>query len=182
VRHVKRFVPASDHYNDDKWTIVENGKKVFTPLVIVVVALGFTDLLFALDSIPAIFGITQEPYLVFMANALALLGLRQLYFLLDGLLSRLKYLDLGLAFILTFIGVKLVFHAMHVNEVPFINGGEPILWVPEIPTWFSLVYIFGVLLIAIIASLIYSKYNSSDDDAPAVEASADETSSSTAGN
>lgn len=159
VRHVKRVIPASENYDGDKWTIVENGKKVFTPLVLVIVSLGFTDLLFALDSIPAIFGITQEPYLVFMANALALLGLRQLYFLLDGLLSRLKYLDLGLAFILTFIGVKLVFHALRVNEVPFINGGEPVTWVPEIPTWFSLVYIFGVLLIAVVASLIYSKYN-----------------------
>jgi tellurite resistance protein TerC len=141
VRHVKRVIPASENYNGDKWTIVENGKKVFTPLVLVIVSLGFTDLLFALDSIPAIFGITQEPYLVFM----------------------------GLAFILTFIGVKLVFHALHVNEVPFINGGEPVMWVPEIPTWFSLVYIFGVLLIAVIASLIYSKLNPEDED-DAVEA------------
>ncbi|RRJ86116.1 TerC/Alx family metal homeostasis membrane protein [Gulosibacter macacae] len=157
VQHIKRFVPASDHYNDDKWKIVENGKKMWTPLILVVIALGFTDLLFALDSIPAIFGITQEPYLVFMANALALLGLRQLYFLIQGLLARLAFLDLGLAFILGFIGVKLVFHALHVNEVPFINGGEPVLWVPEIPTWFSLVFIFGTLAIAAVTSLIYAK-------------------------
>ncbi|SJM68604.1 TerC/Alx family metal homeostasis membrane protein [Gulosibacter sp. 10] len=157
VAHLRKFIRTSEHYNDDKWTVVENGKKLFTPLFLVIVALGMTDLLFALDSIPAIFGITQEPYLVFMANAFALLGLRQLYFLLDGLLSRLVYLDLGLAFILGFIGVKLVFHALHVNEVPFINGGEPVMWVPEIPTWFSLIFIFGTLVIATFASIIYAK-------------------------
>ncbi|MFD2674729.1 TerC/Alx family metal homeostasis membrane protein [Gulosibacter bifidus] len=162
VSHIKKFIPSSENYNDDKWTIVENGQKMFTPLVLVTVALGFTDLLFALDSIPAIFGVTQEPYLMFMANALALLGLRQLYFLLDGLLSRLVFLDLGLAFVLGFIGVKLVFHALHVNELPFINGGEPVMWVPEIPTWFSLLFIFGVLTIAAVASIVYSSGNSDD--------------------
>lgn len=157
VRHIRRIIPASEHYDGDKWRVVENGKRVWTPIILVVIALGFTDLLFALDSIPAIFGITQEPYLVFMANVLALLGLRQLYFLIDGLLSRLVYLDLGLAFILGFIGVKLVFHALHVNELPFINGGEPVMWIPDIPTWLSLVFIFGVLVIATGASLIYSR-------------------------
>lgn len=156
VGQLKKLIPASEHYDGDKWTIVENGKKMVTPLVLVVVALGFTDLLFALDSIPAIFGITQEPYLVFMANALALLGLRQLYFLIDGLLEKLKFLDLGLAFILGFIGVKLVFHALHVNELPFINGGQSVEWAPEIPTWFSLVFIFGTLLIATVTSFIYA--------------------------
>lgn len=156
VMQLKKLIPASENYDGDKWTIVENGKKMVTPLVLVVVALGFTDLLFALDSIPAIFGITQEPYLVFMANALALLGLRQLYFLIDGLLEKLKFLDLGLAFILGFIGVKLVFHALHVNELPFINGGQPVEWVPDIPTWFSLVFIFGTLIIATVTSFIYS--------------------------
>ena len=95
-------------------------------MLIVIIALGTTDLLFALDSIPAIFGITQEPYLVFTANVFALMGLRQLYFLLGGLLERLVYLSLGLAFILAFIGVKLVLHALHENELPFINGGEPV--------------------------------------------------------
>ncbi|MGO1545182.1 MAG: TerC/Alx family metal homeostasis membrane protein [Gulosibacter sp.] len=169
VSKISKFIPSSENYNGDKWTIVENGKKLFTPLVLVVIALGFTDILFALDSIPAIFGITQEPYLVFMANALALLGLRQMYFLLDALLSRLVFLDLGIAFILGFIGVKLVFHAMHVNEVPWINGGEPILWAPEIPTWFSLVFIFGVLAIATIASLIYSRPDGPADKKAAAE-------------
>ena len=95
-------------------------------MLIVIIALGTTDLLFALDSIPAIFGITQEPYLVFTANVFALMGLRQLYFLLGGLLKRLVYLSLGLAFILAFIGVKLVLHALHENELPFINDGEPV--------------------------------------------------------
>lgn len=156
VNYLKKVVPASENYDADKWTVIENGKKLFTPLLLVVVALGFTDLLFALDSIPAIFGITQEPYLVFMANALALLGLRQLYFLIEGLMAKLKFLDLGLAFILGFIGVKLVFHALHVNELPFVNGGEPVLWVPEIPTWFSLVFIFGTLAIATVTSVIYA--------------------------
>ena len=106
-------------------------------MLIVIIALGTTDLLFALDSIPAIFGITQEPYLVFTANVFALMGLRQLYFLLGGLLKRLVYLSLGLAFILAFIGVKLVLHALHENELPFINGGEPVD-VPDISSLLSL--------------------------------------------
>ena len=93
-------------------------------MAIVMLAIGSTDLLFAFDSIPAIFGLTEEPYIVFTANAFALLGLRQLYFLLGGLLSRLVYLSVGLAFILAFIGVKLVIHALRKNELPFINGGE----------------------------------------------------------
>ena len=104
-----------------------------TPMFLVIVALGTTDLLFALDSIPAIYGLTQEPYLVFTANVFALMGLRQLYFLLGDLLKRLVYLSQGLAFILAFIGVKLVLHALHENELPFINGGEHVP-VPEIPT------------------------------------------------
>ncbi|GGA73434.1 tellurium resistance protein TerC [Pseudoclavibacter endophyticus] len=156
VNIVRRFIRTSDNYNSDKWTIVENGQRALTPIVLVVVALGAVDVLFALDSIPAIFGITQEPYLVFMANAFALLGLRQLYFLIGGLLQRLVFLDLGLAFILSFIGVKLLFHALHENEVWFINGGEHVEWIPEIPIWFSLVFIFGVLIVATVASLIYS--------------------------
>ena len=157
VSHIRRVVPASEEYDGDKWRVVENGRKMWTPMFLVILALGFTDLLFALDSIPAIFGITQEPYLVFMANALALLGLRQLYFLIDGLLARLVFLDLGLAFILGFIGVKLVFHALHENEVPFINDGRPVTWVPDIPTWFSLVFIFGTLVVAALTSMIYAK-------------------------
>ena len=97
-----------------------------TPMLVVMVAIGSTDLLFALDSIPAIFGLTQEPFLVFTANAFALMGLRQLYFLLGGLLSKLVYLSYGLAVILGFIGVKLVLEALHENNLPFINGGQPV--------------------------------------------------------
>ena len=116
-------------------------------MFIVVLALGTTDLLFALDSIPAIYGLTQEPYLVFTANVFALMGLRQLYFLIGGLLQRLVYLSYGLAFLLGFIGVKLVLHALHTNELPFINGGEHVAWAPEIPIWLSLVVIVGTLAV-----------------------------------
>jgi tellurite resistance protein TerC len=112
-----------------------------------------TDLLFALDSIPAIYGLTKEPYLVFTANVFALMGLRQLYFLIGDLLQRLVYLSFGLAFLLFFIGVKLVFHAMHENELPFINGGRHIEWAPEIPIWLSLIVIVGTLTVTAVASL-----------------------------
>jgi tellurite resistance protein TerC len=122
-------------------------------MLIVIIALGTTDLLFALDSIPAIFGITQEPYLVFAANVFALMGLRQLYFLLGGLLERLVYLALGLAFILAFIGVKLILHALHENELPFINGGEP-LDVPDISALASLGVIIVTLSVTAVASLL----------------------------
>jgi len=121
---------------------------------VVMIAIGTTDLLFALDSIPAIFGLTQEPYLVFTANAFALMGLRQLYFLLGGLLNKLVYLSIGLSVILGFIGVKLVLEALHDNELPFINGGEPIGWAPQIGIPLSLGFIAGVLAITTVASLI----------------------------
>ena len=121
-------------------------------MLIVIIALGTTDLLFALDSIPAIFGITQEPYLVFTANVFALMGLRQLYFLLGGLLKRLVYLSLGLAFILAFIGVKLVLHALHENELGFINGGEHVD-VPDISALFSLGVIVVTLALTTVLSL-----------------------------
>ena len=122
-------------------------------MFVVIVALGTTDLLFALDSIPAIYGLTQEPYLVLTANIFALMGLRQLYFLIGGLLRRLVYLSYGLAFLLGFIGVKLVLHAMHENELPFVNGGEHISWAPDIPIWLSLAVIVGTLLVTTVASL-----------------------------
>ena len=124
-----------------------------TPMFLVIVALGTTDLLFALDSIPAIYGLTKEPYLVFTANLFALMGLRQLYFLLGDLLKRLVYLSQGLAFILFFIGVKLVLHALHENTLPFINGGEHVN-VPEIPTLLSLAVIVLTLFLTMVASLV----------------------------
>lgn len=176
VNLVKKVIHTSEEYHDDKWTVMKDGKKAMTPLVLVIVSLGFTDLLFALDSIPAIFGITQEAYLVFLANAVALMGLRQLYFLIGALLERLVFLDLGLAFILGFIGVKLVFHALHENELPFINGGQSVMWVPEIPIWFSLAFIFGVLAVATIASLVYSRGGDGDDELEGSEAPASQAS------
>ena len=132
MRFVERRFPATQSYHGTKLFILENGKRLVTPMFIVIVALGTTDLLFALDSIPAIYGLTKEPYLVLTANIFALMGLRQLYFLIGGLLKRLVYLSLGLAVLLAFIGVKLLLHALHTNEVPFLNGGEP-FDVPEIP-------------------------------------------------
>ena len=160
IRFAKRRLNATDEYNGVKLTIVKNGKRLVTPMAIVIIALGTTDLLFALDSIPAIYGLTQEPFLVFTANVFALMGLRQLYFLLGDLLKRLIYLSIGLSVVLAFIGVKLVLHAMHVNELPFINGGHHIEWAPEIPIWFSLGFIIITLGITTIASLRGSRNRS----------------------
>ncbi len=156
VRFAQNHLNVGEEYHGLKLWYRQNGARVISPMLIVIVALGTTDLLFALDSIPAIFGITQEPYLVFTANVFALMGLRQLYFLLGGLLERLVYLSLGLAFILAFIGVKLVLHALHANELSFINGGEP-LHVPEISALASLGVIIVTLVVTGVASLIKDK-------------------------
>ncbi|WP_341393288.1 TerC family protein [Arthrobacter sp. G119Y2] len=153
IRIAKRVLPTTDHYDGDKLFTVENGKKVLTPMLLVMVAIGGTDILFALDSIPAIFGLTQSTFIVFTATAFSLMGLRQLYFLIDGLLDRLIYLSFGLAAILAFIGVKLVLHALHENTLPFINNGEHVP-VVEIGTGLSLSVIIGVLLVTVIASLV----------------------------
>jgi tellurite resistance protein TerC len=157
VRWARRRLPVSEEWNGVKFSISENGKRLFTPMFLVVLTLGMTDLLFALDSIPAIYGLTQEPYLVLTANVFALMGLRQLYFLIGGLLQRLVYLSYGLAFLLLFIGVKLILHAMHENELPFINGGEHIGWAPDIPIWLSLLVILGTLVVTTVVSLASSK-------------------------
>lgn len=130
-------------------------RRALTPLALVILALGTTDLLFALDSIPAILGITQDAFLVFATNLFALMGLRQLYFMLAGLMARLTYLRFGLAAVLAFIGVKLVLHALHTNSLPFLNGGEPIAWGPEISTGLSLAVIVGCLALAALASLLW---------------------------
>jgi tellurite resistance protein TerC len=158
VRMVRRVLPVTEEYHGSKTTVVLDGKRWVTPMLIVMIAIGLTDLLFALDSIPAIFGLTQEPYLVFTANAFALMGLRQLYFLLGGLLKKLIYLSYGLAVILAFIGVKLVLHALHENELPFINGGEPVP-VPEVGIGLSLSVIVGVLAVTTVVSLVAVKRN-----------------------
>ncbi|MFD0785424.1 TerC family protein [Micromonospora azadirachtae] len=156
IRWSRRALPLSRSYDGARLVTHENGKRLFTPLLIVMIAIGTTDLIFALDSIPAIFGITQEAYLVFTANVFALMGLRQLYFLLGGLLDRLIYLSYGLAVVLGFIGVKLVLEALADNNLPFINGGEHVAWAPHIPIWLSLLVIIGTLLLATAASLAKS--------------------------
>lgn len=153
IRAAKKVMRTTEHYDGDKLFTTVAGKRVMTPMLLVVVALGGTDILFALDSIPAIFGLTQHVYIVFTATAFSLLGLRQLYFLIDGLLDRLVYLSYGLATILGFIGVKLILHALHENNVPFVNDGEPVR-VAEISTALSLVVILGVLLVTLVASLL----------------------------
>lgn len=156
IRWTRRALPVSRDFSGTRLMVHENGRRLFTPMLIVLIAIGTTDLVFALDSIPAIFGITQEPYLVFTANVFALMGLRQLYFLLGGLLDRLVYLNIGLAVVLGFIGVKLVLEALAGNNLGFLNGGEPISWAPHIPIWLSLTIILGTLAIATVASLIKS--------------------------
>ncbi|GMA19338.1 TerC family protein [Arsenicicoccus piscis] len=153
ISWVRKHFPATAEWHGTKLISHENGRRVITPMLIVILALGTTDLLFALDSIPAIFGLTKEPFLVLMANIFALMGLRQLYFLIGGLLKRLVYLGLGLAVLLAFIGVKLILHAMHENELPFINGGEHIAWAPDIPIGVSLGAIVLILGVTTVASL-----------------------------
>jgi tellurite resistance protein TerC len=156
VRLAKKYLPASAHYDGDKLFTTENGKRVLTPMLLVMVAIGGTDILFALDSIPAIFGLTQNVYIVFTATAFSLMGLRQLFFLIDGLLDRLIFLSYGLAAILGFIGVKLILHALHENTLPFINEGEHVS-VVEVSTAVSLSVILGVLVVTILASLFSPK-------------------------
>ena len=157
ITFLRRHIRITDGYDGAKFRTVVDGKKVFTPVLIVFIALGTTDLVFALDSIPAIFGITQDPFIVFTANIFALMGLRQLYFLLGDLINRLVYLKYGIAFILAFIGVKLFLHALHENEVPFINGGQGVEWAPEINTWVSLGVIVAAMAVAVVASMIKTK-------------------------
>ncbi|MEU2822217.1 MULTISPECIES: TerC family protein [unclassified Streptomyces] len=147
LKSIEKRFGVSDQYHGTKLFIQKHGKRVMTPLMVVMLAIGTTDVLFALDSIPAIFGLTQDPYIVFTANAFALMGLRQLYFLIGGLLKKLVHLSYGLSVILGFIGVKLVLHALHESGVH----------VPEISIPFSLTVICGVLVVTTITSLIANK-------------------------
>ena len=157
IRWLEHRLPATSQWHGTASFVKENGRRLITPMFIVIVALGTTDLLFALDSIPAIYGLTDEPYLVLTANIFALMGLRQLYFLIGGLLQRLVYLSYGLAFLLAFIGVKLVLHALHENELTFVNGGHHVGWAPDIPIWLSLAVIVGTLAVTTVASLLRSR-------------------------
>lgn len=156
VRMTRKLIPVSKEFHGDKLISRENSKIVVTPLMLALISIGFVDLMFAFDSIPAIFGLTQEPYIVFTANAFALMGLRQMFFLLNGLMEHMEYLPYGLGIILSFIGIKLFLHALHENTLPFINGGEPV-HVPEIDTIYSLIFIVLTLLITAIASRIKKK-------------------------
>ncbi|WP_149204436.1 TerC family protein [Actinotalea subterranea] len=153
IRFARRVFHTTEHYDGDKLFTMHQGRRALTPMLLVMVAIGGTDILFALDSIPAIFGLTQNVYIVFTATAFSLLGLRQLYFLIDGLLDRLIYLSYGLAAILGFIGVKLILHALHENNLPFVNGGEAVP-VVEVSTALSLSVIIGVLVVTVLASLL----------------------------
>ena len=157
IRFVRRRLSVTDEYHGDKLTVLKNGRRFVTPMLLVLVTIGVVDLIFAVDSIPAIFGLTDEAYIVFTANIFALMGLRQLYFLIGGLLQRLVYLAQGLAVILAFIGVKLVLHALKVNEVPFINGGQSVPWAFDIPIWFSLLFIGTTIAVATVASLVKTR-------------------------
>lgn len=147
VRSIRKRIAMTDEYDGSKIFTRINGKRIATPMFLVIIAIGSTDLLFALDSIPATFGVTQEPFLVFAANAFALLGLRALYFLLKGLLDKLVYLSLGLSVILMFIGVKLIMTYLH----------ETWAEIPKIPTLVSLAVIATILIVSTIASLIKVK-------------------------
>lgn len=157
---LRKRIEVSKDYDGAKIRTVQDGRKMFTPMLVVFIAIAATDVMFAFDSIPAIFGITTDPFIVFTANVFALMGLRQLYFLLGGLLDKLEYLKYGIAFILGFIGFKLVSHAMHVNELPFINGGKHIDWAPEISTDTSLLVIVGSIVVSAAASMISARRKS----------------------
>lgn len=159
IRVARRWLRTAPDY-DEKGHFVAtmpDGRRMLSPLIVVIIAIGTTDLVFALDSIPAIFGLTQEAYIVFTANVFALMGLRQLYFLLGGLLDRLKYLTYGLAVVLGFIGVKLILEALAGNNLPFLNNGEPIHWAPHIPIWLSLTVIGVTLTVTTVVSLLSTR-------------------------
>ena len=160
LRAVSRVLPTTDGYRNASLFSRVGGKLFVTPMLIVMVAIGTTDLIFALDSIPAIFGLTQEPYIVFTANVFALMGLRQLYFLIGGLLDRLVYLSYGLAIVLGFIGVKLILEAAHHHGLH---------WAPEIPILVSLSVIVATLGVTTVLSLRKSARTSSSERAPLEE-------------
>jgi tellurite resistance protein TerC len=157
ITMLRKRIHVSNDFDGSKIRTLVNGKKVFTPMIVVFAAIALTDVMFAFDSIPAIFGITTDPFIVFTANVFALMGLRQLYFLLGGLLDKLEYLKYGISFILAFIGFKLITHAMHENQLPFINGGEHIEWAPDISSNVSLAVIVASIAVSAAISLISAK-------------------------
>lgn len=153
MRKVQKVLPVSEEFDGNKLRTVVDGKKLFTPMLLVFLTLGITDVMFALDSIPAIFGITRNPFLVFTANIFALMGLRQLYFLLGHMLDRLAYLQYGIAAVLAFIGVKLLIHAIHEAPLDFVPGFEVLQRIPEVPIWLSLVFILVAIGVSVLVSV-----------------------------
>ncbi|VEG26262.1 TerC family protein [Actinomyces howellii] len=164
VRFISRVVPITDGFVGGKLIHRHAGRTMMTPMLLCIIAIGTADVMFAVDSIPAIYSLTREPYLVFAANAFSLLGLRQLYFLIDGLLDRLIYLHYGLAAILGFIGLKLINHALHENEVPFINGGEHWDLIPEPSIQVSLGFIVVTIVITVVASVLKSRSDAREEE------------------
>ena len=156
VRRVRRVLPVTDGYTGNRFLHRHGGRTSITPLFLVVMALGSADLMFAFDSIPAIFGVTSEPFLVFSCTVFALMGLRQLFFLVDSLLSRLVYLGFGLGAVLAFIGVKLILEALRGGSLPFVAGGAPLTALPEISSALSLCVVVSVLAVTVVASLVAS--------------------------
>ena len=156
VRRVRRVLPVTDGYTGNRFLHRHGGRTSITPLFLVVMALGSADLMFAFDSIPAIFGVTSEPFLVFSCTVFALMGLRQLFFLVDSLLSRLVYLGFGLGAVLAFIGVKLILEALRGGALPFVAGGAPLTALPEISSALSLCVVVSVLAVTVVASLVAS--------------------------
>ena len=165
VRFISRVVPITEGFVGGKLIHRHAGRTMITPMMLCIIAIGTADVMFAVDSIPAIYSLTREPYLVFAANAFSLLGLRQLYFLIDGLLDRLVYLHYGLAAILGFIGLKLINHALHENEVPFINGGEHWDAIPEPSIGASLGFIVVTIVITVVASILKSRTDARKEEA-----------------
>lgn len=157
VRWMRRILPMTETFDGGRFLVRIDGRRYTTPMFAVVLALGVTDLVFALDSIPAIFGLTKEAFIVFTANAFALLGLSELYFLLGALLDRLKYLGKGLAAILLFIGAKLILEAMAENTLPFIAGGKGIAWAPQFSPGVSLAVVGSILAVTVAASIVSSQ-------------------------
>ena len=164
IRVVRRVLPITDGFIGERILYRHGGRTYLTPLFVVVLALGSADLMFAFDSIPAIFGITSQAFLVFACNVFALMGLRQLFFLVDALLGKLVYLGYGLGVILSFIGIKLILEALHANTLPFINGGRGVEWAPEISVSVSLGVIVVTLMVTVIASLVRSAMDEEGSD------------------
>jgi tellurite resistance protein TerC len=162
VRLLRRVVPVAKRYHDSRSLVRIDGKLMVTPMLVVMIAIGTTDLLFALDSIPAVFGLTRDPYLVFAVNAFALMGLRQLYFLLGGMISRLFYLRAGLSALLLFIGVKLILEVVHDDWQPFSPGAQTVP-VPVPGPGLSLIIVVGVLAVTVVASMIKDRRRGRDE-------------------